>query len=100
MSKELKPVRCGCGGEAKISTWTGTIATIINDCNVVYCETCGMQTKRFKTEAEAIEAWNRVMGNRDDVSQVIAKNATTTSEMSDLTKAIDLWNKRGADENA
>ena len=64
MTDELKPVRCGCGGEAKVSTWTGTMATTINDCNVVYCETCGMQTKRFKTEAEAIEAWNRTMGER------------------------------------
>ena len=64
MTDELKPVRCGCGGEAKVSTWTGTMATTINDCNVVYCETCGMQTKRFKTEAEAIEAWNRAMGDQ------------------------------------
>lgn len=70
MTDELKPVRCGCGGEVKVSTWTGTMATTINDCNVVYCETCGMQTKRFKTEAEAITAWNRAMGEQAPLAKV------------------------------
>jgi len=61
MTDKLKPVRCGCGGEAKVSTWTGSNATVINDCNAVYCENCGIQTKKYNTEAEAIEAWNRAM---------------------------------------
>ena len=64
MSEELKLVRCGCGGEAKVSTWTGSNATVINDCNAVYCENCGIQTKKYNTETEAIRAWNRAMGER------------------------------------
>lgn len=61
-TEEVKPVRCGCGGEALISTWTGSNATVVNDCTTVYCEKCGMQTRIYRTESEAIEAWNRAMG--------------------------------------
>ena len=54
MTDELKPVRCGCGGEAKI---------IHSDYrNSVYCTACGIQTCYYATEAEAITAWNRAMG--------------------------------------
>ena len=58
---ELKPVRCGCGGEAETSTWTGSNATILNDCTVVYCSKCGIKTRVYVCPAEAIEAWNRAM---------------------------------------
>ena len=53
MTDELKPVRCGCGGEAKIIH--GDYRTS------VYCTNCGIQTCYYATEAEAIEAWNRAM---------------------------------------
>ena len=91
MTDELKPVRCGCGGEAKVSTWTGTMATTINDCNVVYCETCGTQTKRFKTESEAIEVWNRAMGAKDiNVPNKTAKVTTVEKPIEGSARTISV----------
>ena len=61
--EELKPVRCGCGGEANITIlhWD-----IIEDYDaptyLVECENCEISTKNYDTEAEAIEAWNLAMG--------------------------------------
>lgn len=81
MSDELKPVRCGCGGEAKVSTWTGSNATVFNDCNAVYCENCGMQTKKYRTEAEAITAWNKAMGA--DVNSVVSVFSSEVNDESD-----------------
>ena len=57
MSKELKPVRCGCGGEARIGK-------IYGDAWTVECTECGIQSGCYDTEAEAITAWNRAMGER------------------------------------
>lgn len=54
MSKELKPVRCGCGGEARIGK-------IYGDAWTVECTECGIQSGCYDTEAEAITAWNRAM---------------------------------------
>lgn len=54
MTDELKPVRCGCGGEAKHGYHAGF--------NCVWCEDCGISTRDYDTEAEAIQAWNRAMG--------------------------------------
>ena len=61
---ELKPVRCGCGGEAKVD-WT-----VINGAYMagVVCRKCGIKTapvwNRFDKDdaiAEAITAWNTAM---------------------------------------
>ena len=55
MSDELKPVRCGCGGEAIVHEHEyGEFE--------VYCPMCFITTDDYKTEAEAIEAWNKAMG--------------------------------------
>ena len=56
MTNELKPVRCGCGGEAVVyvTHWWGK-------CYVCQCDDCGMSTKPCDTEAEAITAWNKAM---------------------------------------
>ena len=69
MSDELKPVRCGCGGEAIVtksrlaSSW------------FVYCDKCKMCSGYYISEAEAIMAWNRAMlGN----VQECAKDARYT----------------------
>ena len=56
MTDEMKPVRCGCGGEAKVMHPSYT------HCIVVMCGKCGIKTPYMNTEAEAIEAWNRAMG--------------------------------------
>jgi len=55
MTDELKPVRCGCGGEAHVMQPSYT------HCRVVMCPKCGIKTAFMNTEAEAIEAWNRAM---------------------------------------
>ena len=54
---ELKPVRCGCGGEANWDCLDGK--------HQVGCLDCGICTKSYDTEAEAVEAWNTAMGAKD-----------------------------------
>ena len=55
---DLEPVKCGCGGEARIGK-------IYGDAWTVECTECGIQSGCYDSEAEAIEAWNRAMGGRD-----------------------------------
>ena len=65
MNEELKPVRCGCGGEAEID-W------VLEPSNCymanVYCNKCGTKTIPFwSTEKDkaidyAVTTWNRAMG--------------------------------------
>jgi hypothetical protein len=58
MSKELKPVRCGCGGKAEVGFTTSGLV-------YVECCQCLTETRFFHTEAEAITAWNKAMGVTD-----------------------------------
>lgn len=58
MTDEMKPVKCGCGGEARLGN-----ADYM--CVAVYCMDCGTRTKPFNVPAEAIRAWNRAMGAKD-----------------------------------
>ena len=58
MSDELKPVNCGCGGEARI------LHPSYTHCIVVMCPLCGIKTAYQNTESEAITAWNRAMGQK------------------------------------
>lgn len=63
----IKPVRCGCGGEAFHDTvrgWNPVREDALVVWHRVICKNCGTQTKAFYTEAEAITAWNRAMGER------------------------------------
>ena len=57
------PVRCGCGGEARV------VKHEYYMCSPTYgvtCYKCGTATNQgFDTESEAIEAWNRAMGAKD-----------------------------------
>ena len=58
MSEELKPVKCGCGGEARPQqTYNG-------DWYVV-CEKCIMCSGHYHTKSNAISAWNKAMGAKD-----------------------------------
>lgn len=63
---EMKPVPCGCGGEAhhdSASCWNPEEEEWMpNFWHRVICKNCGTQTKAFYTEAEAVTAWNRAMG--------------------------------------
>lgn len=54
---ELKPVACGCGGKPYVSI-NGFI-----EYHVV-CALCGMRTGWFRSETEAITAWNKSMSER------------------------------------
>lgn len=75
MSDELKPVRCGCGGEAKIDKHTYYRALPTYG---VRCHRCGQETRQFyMTEAEAVTAWNKAMSTKD--INVPTKFATDTN---------------------
>jgi hypothetical protein len=63
MNNELKPVQCGCGGEARTGKIYGYAWT-------VECTECGIQSGCYDTEAEAIQAWNRAMGSTEKSSTV------------------------------
>ena len=64
MSDELKPVRCGCGGD---------VAVLVGEDEFhrwglgyrVKCWKCGIQTQQKRTKAEAIELWNLAMGGQN-----------------------------------
>ena len=77
MTDELKPVRCGCGGEAhhdSASCWNPEQEEWMpNFWHRVVCKNCGTQTKAFYTEAEAITAWNRAMGERTAKVEAVEK---------------------------
>lgn len=73
MSDEIKPVRCGCGGEAFHDTargWNPVREDALVVWHRVICKNCGTQTKAFYTEAEAVEAWNKAMGE-DKVGELM-----------------------------
>ena len=56
MTDELKPVNCGCGGEAKIVN-----PFMHTDMYLIECDKCGICTSSYNTKVEAIVAWNRAM---------------------------------------
>ena len=58
MTDELKPVKCGCGGEGQV------LHPEFSHCLVVQCSRCGIRTPYMNTEAEAITAWNKAMGRK------------------------------------
>ena len=68
MTDELKPVRCGCGGKADV------LVGYPNRKGQIYyrvkCWECGTQTIHKRTREEAIEAWNKAMGNRMELQTV------------------------------
>ena len=56
--------KCSCGGEPFIynPTDTGYEEDYIGDYYCVECEKCGRISETFDTEEEAIEAWNKRVG--------------------------------------
>ena len=57
-AEELKPVRCGCGGEAVIHNYSGIKR---EGDYTISCSKCRILTDDYPTEAEAVQAWNRAM---------------------------------------
>ena len=73
MSEALKPVRCGCGGEAYYEAYENyNFGSYI--AQIMICEKCGMRTAEWPSEAEAIEAWNKAMGER--TAKVVCNGTT------------------------
>ena len=63
MTDEMKPVRCGCGGEAEVIKHTFHGASPSYG---VECTNCHAESWQFyNTEADAVIAWNRAMGATD-----------------------------------
>lgn len=66
MTDELKPVKCGCGGEAIVKKHTFYRALPLYS---VKCDRCGIQVPSRNTEAEVVEVWNRAMNaGKDDIA--------------------------------
>lgn len=68
MTDELKPVKCGCGGEAQIDWVLQPDGVYMTG---VYCENCGTKTIPFwsmekdKAIDYAVTTWNMAMGAKD-----------------------------------
>ena len=69
MTEELKPVPCGCGGEANVISGTNIPRSL------VICKNCGIGTMTYDTEAEAITAWNRAMSGSAEKSSTVERTA-------------------------
>ena len=64
MTDELKPVNCGCGGEAEIIKHT---YHKLSPSYGIRCTNCHTESWQFyNTDAEAIQAWNKAMGKEDE----------------------------------
>ena len=73
MTDEMKPVKCGCGGEANIYTYEAIWKKTEDGYQrSVGCLKCGISTQLYDTEAEAVKAWNRAMSGN---GQEYAKDA-------------------------
>ena len=83
MTGELKPVKCGCGGEANIYTYEARWKKTEDGYQrSVGCLKCGIATQLYDTEAEAVTAWNRAMG-ADQFREVTKKIERTAKVMND-----------------
>ena len=71
---DLKPVRCGCGGKAKIGHIEKT-SYLPKDRWYIGCPKCDICTGIHDTEAEAIQAWNRAMSGSDYKSKSVERTA-------------------------
>lgn len=73
----MKPIKCGCGGEAhhnSASCWNPEEEEWMPKVwHRVICKNCGTQTKAFYTEADAITAWNKTMGERTAKVETVEK---------------------------
>ena len=65
MTDELKPIRCGCGGEAEVKLFPLCCGIKHEEIEYfVVCKKCRTRTEYKDTVAEAIIVWNRAMGER------------------------------------
>jgi hypothetical protein len=87
MSEELKPVRCGCGGEAYIFRGENR--------NWIFCVECHTESKPYETVEKAITAWNKAMSATDirvDNKIIYCKDCKYSHMTIDgLCKYCDIW---------
>ncbi len=86
MTDELKPVRCGCGGEALIQVLDYKTP---NKRYYVVCNKCGTTSWLYLMISEAIEAWNRAMGNRMELQTVERTAKVETVEKPNVFKCSE-----------
>ena len=60
----IEPVKCGCGGEAKVQRCREVVYGDEMDTYLVYCERCQIAIPTQFTESKAIETWNKAMSER------------------------------------
>ena len=83
-----KPARCGCGGEAEVIKHTFHGASPSYG---VECTNCHTESWQFyKTETEAIQAWNTAMGAKVTFKYEIGRRSGKT-----LARAIDFLRRSG-----
>ena len=80
MTNDLKPIPCGCGGEAKVQR----VRTLKSYVLVVMCTKCEIATNYYTNEAEAIQAWNRAMGSTEK-SSVVERTAKVIEHDASVT---------------
>ena len=62
----MKPVNCGCGGEAEVYAW-------VSGSYSCHCLSCKIETTNCKTPEEAVTAWNKAMGERTAKVETVEK---------------------------
>ena len=99
MTDELKPVRCGCGGKAKVICGYAAATKPYH----VECMACGTRTTFHYFEAEAIQAWNQAMGKPIEIDRfdkdtnIPYKNATDTNVGDKFDKDTNVRSKNLAE---
>ena len=70
----IELIHCRCGGQTKVDTKLVSCAPV--ERKRVYCSKCYISTEWMKSEAEAVEVWNKAMGERTaKVSNQIFNNS-------------------------
>ena len=82
MNNELKPVRCGCGGEPVI--WHN-----FSGLTFLSCKSCEITSKGYDNHFEAIEAWNRAMGANRVQFEAVAKDIDVPGKFATDTNVVD-----------
>ena len=60
-AENLQPIKCGCGGDAFIYHCDADIEKPWS----VMCTACEIITKQYRTEEQAVKAWNKAMSRNN-----------------------------------
>ena len=94
MTDELKPVRCGCGGEAS-ADWDTENGYYLA---WVRCPKCKVQTAKYydrhdekKVIEYAVKAWNRAMGERTAKVKVLYRDESVIFGHCECGQAVNTY---------